>query len=65
MDLNGQHIWGIQESDYPSEDTNWKRLCRGGGYMKDLPSDISEQEQFGAVQWVLIFIQFDDYLNYF
>uniref|UniRef100_A0A2K6WJE9 RH1 domain-containing protein n=1 Tax=Onchocerca volvulus TaxID=6282 RepID=A0A2K6WJE9_ONCVO len=43
---------GIQESDYPSEDTNWKRLCRGGGYMKDLPSDISEQEQFGAVQWV-------------
>uniref|UniRef100_A0A0R3RY55 JNK-interacting protein 3 n=1 Tax=Elaeophora elaphi TaxID=1147741 RepID=A0A0R3RY55_9BILA len=43
---------GVQEMDYPSEDTNWKNFCRGGGYVKDLPSDINEQEQFGAVQWV-------------
>ncbi|KAL4002206.1 JNK_SAPK-associated protein-1 family protein [Acanthocheilonema viteae] len=43
---------GVQELDYPSEDANWKNFCRGGGYVKDLPSDINEQEQFGAVQWV-------------
>ncbi|KAM3716009.1 JNK-interacting protein [Dirofilaria immitis] len=43
---------GVQELDYPSEDTNWKRFCRGGGYVKGLSSDMNEQEQFGAVQWV-------------
>ncbi|VDK78788.1 unnamed protein product [Litomosoides sigmodontis] len=43
---------GVQELDYPLEDENWKNFCRGGGYVKDLPSDINEQEQFGAVQWV-------------
>ncbi|CAG9532669.1 unnamed protein product [Cercopithifilaria johnstoni] len=43
---------GVQELDYPSEDTNWKNFCRGGGYVKGLPSDINDQEQFGAVQWV-------------
>ncbi|EJD75081.1 JNK-interacting protein, variant [Loa loa] len=43
---------GVQEFDYPLEDTNWKNFCRGGGYVKDLPSDINEQEQFGAVHWV-------------
>ncbi|VDN05960.1 unnamed protein product [Thelazia callipaeda] len=43
---------GVRESDYPSEDYNWKSFCRGGGYVKDLPSDINDQDQFGAIQWV-------------
>uniref|UniRef100_A0A1I8EVL4 RH2 domain-containing protein n=1 Tax=Wuchereria bancrofti TaxID=6293 RepID=A0A1I8EVL4_WUCBA len=43
---------GVQELDYPSEDMEWKKFCRGGGYVKGLPSNINEQEQFGAVEWV-------------
>lgn len=50
--FNNQEVLGVRESDYFSEDNNWKHFCRGGGYVKDLPTDINEHEQFGAVQWV-------------
>ncbi|KAK6101217.1 JNK/SAPK-associated protein-1 family protein [Brugia pahangi] len=43
---------GVQELDYPSEDMDWKKFCCGGGYVKGLPLNINEQEQFGAVEWV-------------
>ncbi|VDN45217.1 unnamed protein product [Gongylonema pulchrum] len=43
---------GIREVDYVSQDKNWKDFCRGGGYVKDLPPDMNDLEQFGAVQWV-------------
>lgn len=33
--------------------------------MKGLSSDIDEHEHFGAVQWVHLFVQFNDYSNYF
>uniref|UniRef100_A0A183EIY8 DPPIV_N domain-containing protein n=1 Tax=Gongylonema pulchrum TaxID=637853 RepID=A0A183EIY8_9BILA len=42
----------IREVDYVSQDKNWKDFCRGGGYVKDLPPDMNDLEQFGAVQWV-------------
>ncbi|VDK53926.1 unnamed protein product [Anisakis simplex] len=43
---------GVRESDYPPDDSDWKSFVRGGGYVKDLPADITESEEFGAVQWI-------------
>uniref|UniRef100_A0A915BB52 JNK-interacting protein n=2 Tax=Parascaris univalens TaxID=6257 RepID=A0A915BB52_PARUN len=45
-------IPGIRESDYPPDDNDWKSFVRGGGFVKDLPADVNEPEEFGAVQWV-------------
>uniref|UniRef100_F1KSA5 JNK-interacting protein n=1 Tax=Ascaris suum TaxID=6253 RepID=F1KSA5_ASCSU len=45
-------IPGVRESDYPPDDNDWKSFVRGGGFVKDLPADVNEPEEFGAVQWV-------------
>ncbi|VDM45198.1 unnamed protein product [Toxocara canis] len=42
---------GVRESDYSPGDEDWKSFVRGGGFVKDLPADVTEPEQFGAVEW--------------
>uniref|UniRef100_A0A0N5AD21 RH2 domain-containing protein n=1 Tax=Syphacia muris TaxID=451379 RepID=A0A0N5AD21_9BILA len=43
---------GAQDSECVLRDDEWKKFVRGGGYVKDLPSDITDQDEFGTVQWI-------------
>lgn len=42
----------MRESECFLVDNGWKAFVKGGGYVKDLPSDITDQDEFGTVQWV-------------
>uniref|UniRef100_A0A0N5BYZ7 JNK-interacting protein n=1 Tax=Strongyloides papillosus TaxID=174720 RepID=A0A0N5BYZ7_STREA len=46
---------GVRESDYPSDDNTIpinEQFIKEGGYLKDLPGDLNDCSNFGAVEWI-------------
>uniref|UniRef100_A0AAF5DB23 RH1 domain-containing protein n=1 Tax=Strongyloides stercoralis TaxID=6248 RepID=A0AAF5DB23_STRER len=46
---------GVRESDYPGDDNTIlisEQFIKEGGYLKDLPGDLNDCKNFGAVEWI-------------
>uniref|UniRef100_A0A0N4ZNU3 JNK-interacting protein n=1 Tax=Parastrongyloides trichosuri TaxID=131310 RepID=A0A0N4ZNU3_PARTI len=46
---------GVRESDYPNDDNAVsvsEQFIKDGGYIKELPNDLVDCKEFGAVEWV-------------
>ncbi|MFH4974082.1 hypothetical protein AB6A40_000791 [Gnathostoma spinigerum] len=45
-------IPGVLEAHQTFDDEEWKRFVRGGGGVRDVPPDLHDHDEFGAVTWV-------------